>query len=338
MIKAFFLALLAVMVATPLQAGGADDVKAGLEALREGAHDRAIQLLSRALETGGLTTDEQVTAAKARGAGYQARSLIADTFERGEEARQLREKALADYDAVLRLAPEDEETLVDRGQIFQADRHYERALADYAAALRLKRSPATLMLQAASFRAIGDTDRAIADYTAVLDLGAGDSGLAPWDIHTERAFAAFLAGRYAAAAADFETALRLGASAHTEDVLWIPYQAAWLHIARARAGENDAAELASNAARVKLDQWPGTLLALFLGRIEPAAIAAPTSHSAMSIGRRRECNVAFFLGQAALIAGDTATAQRQLSQARSACSPQAVTFLAADADLKRMTQ
>ena len=89
------------------------------------------------------------------------------------------------------------------------------------------------------------------------------TGLASTDIYSERGKTQFIAARYAAAAADLEQSLTLGSVARAGDVLWFPYQAAWLHIARARAGQNDAEELARNAGKIDLKQWPGTMIAFF---------------------------------------------------------------------------
>ena len=83
---------------------------------------------------------------------------------------------------------------------------------------------------------------------AALASDVRDASLDAWDIYNERGYAEFLAARYDAAAADFDKALALGASSRADDVLWLPYQLAWLHIAHARAGRNDA-EAARRACR-----------------------------------------------------------------------------------------
>ena len=205
---------------------------------------------------------------------------------------------------------------------------------DLDAALRLKPSLVALLQRATSLRAKGEIDRAIADYTAAFDLDAKDSRVERSDIHNERGYAAFLAGRFDDAAADFEKSLTLGAASHASDVLWMPYQAAWLHVARARAGRDDAAELAANAAKMNLDQWPGSLIALFLGKIKAADIGASASHGSM--GRSRACNLAFFVGQAALAKGDAANAERNLREAQAVCNIHTINYLAAEFDLKRI--
>lgn len=334
MVRIWCVALLAIVAATPVRAGGADDLAAGLAAGRNGRHDEAIRLLTRALQTGDLSPDDRVTADKTRGSEYFTKSLIADAFDRRDEARGLRDSAVADYTDALRIKPDDVELLSSRGQSLEVNGQYQQAIADFDASQRLKPSPITLMQRAGSYRAGGDYDHAIADYTAAFGLDAKDTGLEPWDIHQERGYAAFFAGRFDAAAIDFQAALTLGSAAHADDVLWLPYQAAWLHIARGRAGQDDKDALAANAARMNLKQWPGTLIAFFLGQARLEDVAAPTSHGSM--GRSRECNMSFFVGQAALIKGDAATAERSLKQALAVCNARMTVSAAADAELKRL--
>jgi lipoprotein NlpI len=334
MIRVLYAVLLTMVIATPLQAGGADNLKAGLAAVQNGKGDDAIQQLTLALQSGELSQDDQVTANKTRGGAYFSKSLVADAFDRRDEALRLRDSAVADYTAALRLKPEDAALLAERGQIYSVNGQYDQAVADFDVLQRLKPSPLTLVQRAESYRGKGDYDHAIADYSAALELDAKDTGLEPWAILSERGYADFLAARFDVAATDFEKALTLGAKTHEGDVLWTPYQAAWLHIARARAGQNDAEELARNATKVDLKQWPGTLLAFFLGQLKAEDIEAPTAHGAM--GRTRECNMSFFVGQVALIKGDAAAAARSLEQAHAACNIHAITFLAANVELKRM--
>ena len=122
------------------------------------------------------------------------------------------------------------------------NQQFDLAIADFSAALKLNASPSTLLQRAASQRAKGAYDEAIADCSAALASDVQDANLDAWDIYNERGYAEFLAARYDAAAADFDKALELGASSRADDVLWLPYQIAWLHLAHARAGHNDTEE------------------------------------------------------------------------------------------------
>jgi tetratricopeptide (TPR) repeat protein len=340
MIRVLLAAVCLVLFAATLQAGGLDDLKAANAAAEQGKADDAIRLFSQALAAGDLSPADQFTARKGRGSEYTAKSLIADAFERIDQARGLRADAIADFTAALGIKTDDAGLYVARAQVYDLNGQNDSAIADFDAALKLNNSPVTLVQRAGSLSAKGDYDRAVADYSAALAIvtkdakDPKDAGIDAMDIHSERGYAQFIAARYAAAAADFEKALTLGAAARTGDVLWLPYQAAWLHIARTRAGENDAEELARNAGKIDLKQWPGTLIAFFLGQAKADQLSPPSSHGAM--GRGRECNLSFFTGEQALIKNDGAEAARLFVRARAVCNIHTVHYLAAGVELKRL--
>ena len=323
-----------VLSAASLQAGGLDDLKAANVAVEAGNGAEAIRLFTQALAASDLPAADQAAARKGRGNEYIVKSMIADNFERGDEARGLRESAIADFTTALALKPGDASLNIARGQAYHFNRQYDLAIADFDAAFKLNNSAATLIQRAASLRAKGDYDRAAADYTAVLGFDAKDAGLEGWEIYNERGYSQFLAARYDAAAADFEKALTIGSISHSGDVLWVPYQAAWLHIARARAGQNDAEELTRNAGKIDLKQWPGTLVAYFLGQATLDQLSPPSSHGSM--GRGRECNLSFFTGEQALIKKDNAEASRLFARAHEICNVHTVTGLASTVELKRL--
>ena len=327
-----------VLSAASLRAGNLDDLAAAKAAVEVGNGAEAIRLFTQALAAGGLSPADQAAARKGRGNEYIVKSMIADNFDRGDEARSLRENAIADFTAALALKPGDASFNIARGQAYHFNRQYDLAIADFDAAFKLDNSANTVVQRAASLRAKGDYDRAAADYTAALALGgkeAGkDGGLEGWEIYFERGYTQFLAARYDSAATDFDKALTIGSASHDGDVLWLPYQAVWLHIARARAGQNDAEELTRNAAKIDLKQWPGTLVAYFLGQATLDQISPPSNHGAM--GRGRECNLSFFAGEQALIKKDSAEATRLFARAHEVCNVHTVTSLAATVELKRL--
>ena len=334
MIKVILAAACLVLSAAALQAGGLDDLKAANAAVEKGSGDEAIRLFTQALATNDLSPADQAAARKGRGGEYTVKSIIADAFERSDEARRLRVDAVADLTVALGLKADDDSIIVARGQIYHLNRQYDLAIADFDAALKLNNSTLTLMQRAASHRAKRDYDRAVADYTAALGLDSKDSGLEGWEIYNERGYAQFLAARYDAAAADFEKALTIGSASHSGDVLWLPYQASWLHIARARAGQNDAEELARHAGKIDLKQWPGTLVAFFLGQTTLDKLSPPSNHGAM--GRGRECNLSFFTAEQALIKNDRAEASRLLLRAHEVCNVHTFISLAATVELERL--
>lgn len=334
MMRSIFAAICMVLFASNLQAAGIADLKAAQAAAEKGTGDEAIQLFTQALAAGDLSADDQYIARKGRGREYAAKSLIADAFNRRDDGRRLRDNAIADFSAALSLKADDASVFIERGQNYHLDERFDLAIADFSAALKLNNSPSTLVQRAASRRAKGAYDEAIADCTAALASEVREAGLDTWDIHNERGYAEFLAARYDAAAADFDKALELGASAHTDDVLWLPYQLAWLHVAHARAGHNDAQQLKSFSGKFNEKQWPGTLIPFFLGEARLEDVSSPSSHGAM--GRSRECNLSLFAGEDALSKNNSEQAQKLLLRAREVCSIHTLQYLVAGTELDRM--
>lgn len=336
MIRTVLAAICLTVFAASALAGGADDLKAANEAAQRGQVEEAIRLFTQALTTSDFPAADQLAAHKARGSEYTSASLIADAFERLDQARSLRDNAVADFTAALQTAADDASLYTARGQAYDLNGQYDLAVADFSAALKIKNTPITLVQRANSKSAKGDYDGAAADFSTAIDLAGKekDSAIDAVDIYSERGYMQFAAARYAAAAADFAKALEFGASGRTGDVLWMPYQAAWLHIARARAGENDGDELARNAGKINAQQWPGTLIAYFRGQAKLDELTPPSSHGAM--GHARECGVSFFAAEQALGKNDAAAATALLTRARAACNIHTVYYLITGVELKRL--
>jgi tetratricopeptide (TPR) repeat protein len=334
MMRSLFAAICMVLLASGVQAAGVDDLKAAQAAAEKGIGDEAVRLFTQALAAGDLSADDQLAARTGRGRQYSAKSLIADAFNRHDDGKRLRDNAIADFSAVLSVKPDDAAVLAERGQDYHMNEQFDLAVADFSAALKLNASPSTLLQRAASQRAKGAYDQAIADCTAALASDAREANLDAWDIYNERGYAEFLAARYDAAAADFEKALEMGTSSRTDDVLWIPYQIAWLHLANARAGHDDSKKLEGLAGKVNLKQWPGTLIAYFLGQIKLEEVSAASNHGAM--GRGRECNLSLFAGEEALAKGNREQARQQILRAREVCNVHTLQYLVAGAELGRM--
>ena len=337
MFKVLLAAACLVLFAATAQAGGPDDLKAANAAAQQGNIDESIRLFTQALGSSDLAAADQFAARKGRGSDYTSKSLIADAFERLDQARGFRDNAIADFTAALAIKTDDAALYVARGQAYDLNGQHDPAIADFDAALKLAKSPITLAQRAGSELAKGDYDRAVAGLTDALDLVAkdpNDARIETADLYSERGYAEFVAARYAAAAADFDKAMTLGSPKRAGDVLWLPYQAAWLHIARARAGQNDAEELARNAGKIDVKQWPGTLVAYFLGQAKLDELTPASSHGSM--GHARECGLSFFAAEQMLAKNDNAEAAKHLTRARAVCNIHTVYYLAAGVELKRL--
>jgi tetratricopeptide (TPR) repeat protein len=334
MMRSLLAAICMALFASSLHAAGVADLKAAQAAAEKGIGDEAIQLFTQALAAGDLSADDQLIAHRGRGREYSAKSLIADAFNRLDDGKRLRDNAIADFSAALGAKPDDSAILAERGQDYHMNQQFDLAVADFSAALKLNASPSILLQRASSLRAKGAYDLAIADCSAALASDAHDANLDVWDIYNERGYAEFLAARYDAAAADFDKALELGTASRTDDVLWIPYQIAWLHLAEARAGHDDTKKLEGLAAKVKVKQWPGTLIGYFLGQIKLEDVSAASNHGAM--GRGRECNLSLFAGEDALAKGNREQARQPIQRAREVCNVHTLQYLVAGAELDRM--
>jgi len=332
--KSLFAAICMALFVTNLQAAGVADLKAAKAAAENGIGDEAIQLFTQALAAGDLSADDQFIARKGRGREYSAKSLIADAFGRHDDGHRLRDNAIADFSAALSLKADDASVFIERGQDYHLNGQFDPAIADFGAALKLNNSPSTLVLRAASQRAKGAYEEAIADCTAAIASEPRDAGLEVWDIYNERGYTEFLAARYSAAAADFDKALALGTSSRADDVLWLPYQLAWLHIAHARSGVDDSEKLKSFSGKFSQTQWPGTLIAFFLGKARLEDVSSPSSHGTM--GRSRECNLSLFAGEDALGKGNSEQAQKLILRAREVCSIHTLQYLVAGSELNRL--
>jgi lipoprotein NlpI len=98
-------------------------VSAGAEAIQKGQWDEAIAVLSQAIAAGGLSSADLVTAHTDRGYAYFGKSQA--------------DKAIADYTAAIRLAPNDADAHSLRGWAHFTEGKMKQAIADSAAAIRV---------------------------------------------------------------------------------------------------------------------------------------------------------------------------------------------------------
>ena len=108
---------------------------------------------------------------------------------------------------------------------------------------------------------LGRLDEALNNFNAAIKVGkAPDNSF----IYGQRALAKLYTNDTAGAADDAAMALKLKPAE--------PYYVMWLHVMRARAGQNDADEIAANAKSIDRSKWPWPVVALFLGSINPDAV------------------------------------------------------------------
>jgi tetratricopeptide (TPR) repeat protein len=211
--------------------------------------------------------------------------------------------AIENYDEALRVEPtagDAFETYMNRGLAWSVKGDLDRAIADHEAAIRLDPSFAPPYANRGfAWRAKGDPDRAIADCSEAIRLDPG-YGFG----YSCRGYGYFAKGEFPAAAADLQRAIERDDGA---------YAMLWRYLARAAMGEDGAAELAENAARLKTSGWPGPLFDFYLGRRSVDATLAAADKPA------ERCLTQFFLGQWYLVRSNRADAAAMLHAAADSC-------------------
>lgn len=242
---------------------------------------------------------------------YQMRGEIAE--KRGEP-----EQATADYDKAIEVGARNAAIFINRGDIFLASGQADKAMADFNRAIELNdRSVQAHIGRGGAWVAIGNPDSALQDFSKVIEI-APDNAIAWFD----RGAAYFAKNENAKAAEDFKQALKL----QPTNV----YAALWRFIARARAGEGDAAkgELQGSSARFSQTAWPWPVAQLFLGGKDPQQVLA----AAKSPGD--QCEAQFYVGEALLLNNAREDALPYLRKAVETCPKNFAEYFQALSELK----
>ena len=152
----------ALGAASALRAEPVDLVGAGSEALQQGRWDDAVRSLDQAIAGRGLSKPELLLAHSNRGYAHFAKGRI--------------DQAIADYDAALRIAPDDAHANGLRGWAYFVKGSLSRAIADSTAALRT--DPAAAFAYRNRGRAqlySGRAKVAVNDFAAAVRLAPADA-------------------------------------------------------------------------------------------------------------------------------------------------------------------
>ncbi len=302
-------ALLALPAAAPARAAALDDARAGIAAQRQSRFDEAIRLYAKALAEGGLPAKDEIVVYLDRATAYYRLGRF--------------DEAIADYTNVIARQP-SAQAYNDRGNAYRLARRYAEAIADLSEAIR--RDPRLAIAYDNRANAYVHEQRypaALADYDQAVAL---DADIA--DFHSDRGYVRYDVQRFADAALDLQKSLAL-------DPLQ-PYAVLWLHLARARLGTEDAAELARNAARLDPRAWPAPLVRLFLGQALPSEVEAQAAGGDPASQRQRRCESDFYLGEWTLERRDPKLARTLLERARQNCPAEYVEYVGAVSELKRL--
>lgn len=143
-----------------------------------------------------------------------------------------------------------------------------------------------------------------------------------------RGFAMLQLGRFEDAAEDMQVAL--GARSYS------PFLALELHIVRMRTGVDDRVEFEGNTARFDAKAWPAPIIAFYRGTLSAEAVVATAKASPAGDQAGNVCEAYYYVGQAAMTAGDLATAKTLFEQAVAVCPFDFSEGAGAKAELSRM--
>jgi len=165
-------------------------------------------------------------------------------------------------------------------------------------------------------RAIRDFDKAI---RLRPDLAAS---------YHNRGHVMFFKSRFADAIPDLKTAVRLSPTDH--------YAAIWLFLAEARAGRDGRSTLERAARNLDLKQWPGPVVAMFLGRAAPKRVLARAKNRDAKRQREQRTEAFFYVGQYQLLRGARGAARALFRAALELGVKPFVEYTGARVELSRM--
>jgi tetratricopeptide (TPR) repeat protein len=156
------LVVLCALAAAPMtEAAGVDDLKAGVEAHKQGDHDGAIRLLTKAITSGELDAADLLIAFEHRGHAWNGKN----DFDR----------AIADYSEAIRLNPQAWHAFILRGGAWREKKDFDRAIADYSEAIQLNPphphdAAFVFDRRGLVYLKLGNYGAAIADYSSAINL------------------------------------------------------------------------------------------------------------------------------------------------------------------------
>lgn len=171
------------------------------------------------------------------------------------------------------------------------------ALADIGRAIELDPKPDHYLLRGEILSYLGRFESALADFDRAL---AGNANSGP--VYHSRAQALYYLGRFDFARQDLERAIDLA------DREALPHALLWLYYATVRSGQDGREVLGKYADRVASTEWPGAAVAMFRGQSSMDELLK-SARGDPKEERLRLCEAYFYLGQRALLGGDSAAAR-----------------------------
>ncbi len=227
---------------------------------------------------------------------YYGLGLVRLNAGRYAEARATLDKAVA-------LNPKDANSLYQRGTALADLGDFAAGRADVEKAIELNAGDTSYYEQLAVIHlAEGDPDAALAAVEQATKVDPGYWGLTGMITH-------YLAGAF-----DRTKAM---AAAAIKDVPDYPYTYIWKALAQKAAGDNAAAVASLDAGKkaVGKTDWPVPVMDYLAGRIPESKLRSLAQSNDAKTEAERLCEVNFYIGEAAHLAGDQAAAKAALQAA-----------------------
>ena len=270
-------------------------------------------------------------------------------------------EAIADFTDVLHLRPMSSGALRARAGVYSEQKEFEKAAADYDRAIGLEPDLPISYIARGNFRSqLGQDADAISDFDRAIELYPSAA-----EAYSGRAYVLLQQGNLKAALKSFDQALKydekasyvLGGRASAYQILGDhdaairdykeavtldpgePFIQLLYFVEQARAGQSDEARknFATFAADARYDDWPRALAQFLAGEIDAKAVEKMASEGESEYERlARAFDRDFYLGQAALIAGNNGEAQKRLSAVVETGDRQYIEYNIAAADVAKL--
>lgn len=252
------------------------------------------------------------------------RPLSVTHFNRGNAFLQKGDfdKAIVDYDAAIKLDPQYAPAYRNRGGAWFAKGEADRSLADLDAAIaRDPRSAPSFYNRARLLLLKGEFSRAVTDLDAALRLS-------PEFLPSfgTRGRARFYREQYADAVLDL---MRYWEGQKD------PFIILWVHLAKARMGQDASRELDQVAGLLKATEWPMPVVDMYRGRADAQAVLA-AAKADPRYQRSRTCEAQFYIAEQLLIQGRKSEAEPLLKAAIDGCPRGFVEYEGALAELSKL--
>jgi lipoprotein NlpI len=190
--------------------------------------------------------------------------------------------------------------LIQQGNTLDNRGQSAPAIAAYTEAIRLGAVGEAMAERGIAYAKMDRYGDALADLNEAVRLLPDAPGA-----YANRAFVCFDLGRFQATARDMATALRFRPGA--------PYYVLLRYLALRHLGEPAHEELLEYASTRTLARWPGPVIALYLGMLDPDGLR----QAVIRIGSlQARCEASFYVGEYELLRGNTESARVAFEQIR----------------------